>query len=94
MSKFLSTRIKRNRIRDEWYVTKINKYEDEIVDTKKRKVEVKGYANRKHTFEIDITNMSGYTFVTLKKNGNPILRCDPQEFLKFKSLFKKLKKDL
>ena len=52
----------------------------------KKSVTVKGYANRKHKFEIDKTTISGHTFYTLRKNGNSILRCDPKEFVKFKIL--------
>ena len=54
----------------------------------KKEVIVKGYGNKKHTFEIEKTEIAGYTFICLKKNGNPIVKCTPLEFTKFKSLFK------
>ena len=48
---------------------------------------VKGYANRKHKFEISEVEMSGYKFITVKKNGNAILTCNESEFRKLQSLF-------
>lgn len=53
----------------------------------KKETTVKGYGNKKHTFEIERTEMSGYTFICLKKNGNPVVKCTPKEFNKFKQLF-------
>ena len=50
-------------------------------------INVKGYANRKHRFEIEVTTMSGYKFITLKKNGNPILTCQESEYKKLRTLF-------
>tara|TARA_Y100001972_G_C7423934_1_gene218839 strand:- start:151 stop:417 length:267 start_codon:yes stop_codon:yes gene_type:complete len=85
MSKFLRRRIHQNRLRDEWHSMTSTKDEENM--TQNKKVTVKGYANRKHTFEVEFTSMSGYDFVTIKKNGNPILRCEPIEYTKFKSLF-------
>ncbi len=55
--------------------------------TKRTTKTVKGYGNRKHEFEVETTEISGYTFITVKKNGNPILKCTPKEYVKFKSLF-------
>jgi hypothetical protein len=53
----------------------------------KKSVSVKGYRKKKHTFTIEKTSMSGYTFITVLKNENPILKCTPLEFVKFKKLF-------
>lgn len=55
--------------------------------TNTKSVSVKGYGNKKHSFEREITEISGYTFVTIKKNGNSILRCTPSEYIKFRKLF-------
>ena len=52
----------------------------------KKSTTVKGY-KRKHTFTIEETSMAGYTFITVLKNDNPILKCTPKEFIKFKKLF-------
>jgi len=56
------------------------------VKTDKKSVKVKGY-RKKHTFTVETTSMSGYTFITVLKNDNPILKCTPTEFVKFKKLF-------
>lgn len=53
-----------------------------IVERKQSKI--KGYRSKKHEFEIEKSSMAGYTFMTLKKNGNPILKCTPEEFEKFR----------
>jgi len=53
----------------------------------KKSINVKGYANRKHMFEVEHMSISGHSFVTIKKNGNPILKCSPKEYIKFKTLF-------
>tara|TARA_B100000287_G_C20245315_1_gene627793 strand:- start:27 stop:203 length:177 start_codon:yes stop_codon:yes gene_type:complete len=53
----------------------------------RKEATVKGYGNKKHTFEIERTEMAGHVFVCLKKNGNPIVKCTPQEFAKFSKLF-------
>ena len=53
---------------------------------KKKSVNVKGY-RRKHEFTVEETTISGYTFITVLKNDNPILKCTPVEFIKFKKLF-------
>ena len=52
----------------------------------KKSVNVKGY-KRKHEFTIEKATMAGYTFITVLKNDNPILKCTPKEFIKFKKLF-------
>ena len=52
----------------------------------RKNVTVKGY-RRKHQFEIETTEMAGYVFVSLLKNGNPIVKCTPVEFAKLKKLF-------
>lgn len=52
----------------------------------KKSVTVKGY-KKKHKFEIEKTELSGYVFYSLKKNGNNIVKCTPEEYLKLKSLF-------
>ena len=53
----------------------------------KKNVTVKGYAGRKHVFEIKKVTLSGYTFYTLYKNGNVVINCDTKEFIKLKNLF-------
>tara|TARA_R110002060_G_scaffold6691_4_gene10147 strand:- start:184 stop:360 length:177 start_codon:yes stop_codon:yes gene_type:complete len=53
----------------------------------KKSVKVKGYRQKKHTFTVETTLMSGYTFITVLKNDNPILKCTPLEYVKFKKLF-------
>ena len=52
----------------------------------KKSVKVKGY-RKKHQFTVETITMAGHTFVTLLKNDNPILKCTPLEFVKFKKLF-------
>ena len=52
--------------------------------TKKTR-KIKGYRAKKHEFEIETALVAGYSFITLKKNGNPILKCSPEEFEKFKN---------
>tara|TARA_B100000900_G_C20558278_1_gene707750 strand:+ start:192 stop:371 length:180 start_codon:yes stop_codon:yes gene_type:complete len=54
------------------------------MNVERKKSKIKGYRSKKHEFEIEKTTMTGYTFITLKKNGNPILKCTPVEFMKFK----------
>ena len=54
--------------------------------TTKKSVKVKGY-KRKHEFTVEETSMAGYTFITVLKNDNPVLKCTPAEFVKFKKLF-------
>tara|TARA_R110001599_G_scaffold281751_2_gene483560 strand:- start:376 stop:561 length:186 start_codon:yes stop_codon:yes gene_type:complete len=56
------------------------------MEVNKKSVIVKGY-NRKHTITIEETKISGYTFISLLKNGNPIIKCTPKEFIKLKKLF-------
>jgi hypothetical protein len=53
-----------------------------------KSIKVKGYGNKKHEFQVELTVMSGYKFITVKKNGNPILTCQEAEYKKFKTLFK------
>ena len=55
--------------------------------TETKSVIVKGY-NKKHTFEVEKMSISGYNFITFKKNGNPVLKCTPKDFELFKTLFK------
>lgn len=52
----------------------------------KKSVTVKGY-NRKHEITIEHATMAGYTFISVLKNGNPIIKCTPKEFIKLKKLF-------
>ena len=56
------------------------------MEVNKKSVTVKGY-NRKHLITIEATKISGYTFIALLKNGNPIIKCTPKEFIKLKRLF-------
>jgi hypothetical protein len=57
------------------------------MNEKIKQVVVKGY-NKKHTFSIEKTSAAGYEFVRLMKNGNVILNCTPEEFHKFRGLFR------
>ena len=54
------------------------------MNVERKQSKIKGYRSKKHEFEIEKASMAGYTFITLKKNGNPILKCSPSEFAKFK----------
>jgi len=56
------------------------------METSKKSVTVKGY-NRKHEIAIEETRISGYTFIALLKNGNPVIKCTPKEFAKLVRLF-------
>lgn len=43
--------------------------------------------NKKHEFTLIKTNFAGHEFISLKKNnGDPIIKCTPKEFIKFKML--------
>jgi len=43
--------------------------------------------NKTHSFTLTKTTVAGHTFISLKKNdGNPIIKCTPKEFIKFKML--------
>ena len=43
--------------------------------------------NKKHSFTLIKTSIGGHTFISLKKNdGNPIIKCTPTEFIKFRKL--------
>tara|TARA_A100001515_G_C4407267_1_gene155883 strand:- start:281 stop:457 length:177 start_codon:yes stop_codon:yes gene_type:complete len=53
----------------------------------KKTVNVVSTNRKKHSFELETTTMSGYTFCYLKKNGNIILNCSPKEMIKLKKLF-------
>ena len=48
---------------------------------------IKGYANRKHKFEIERTSVSGHEFFIVKKNGKQILLCEPAQYKKLQLLF-------
>ena len=52
----------------------------------KKSVTVKGY-KRKHEITIEQTTMAGHTMISVLKNGNPIIKCTPKEFIKLKRLF-------
>ena len=56
------------------------------METTRKSVTVKGY-NRKHEITIEETKISGYTFIALLKNGNPVIKCTPREFSKLVRLF-------
>jgi len=56
------------------------------METSRKSVTVKGY-NRKHEITIEETKISGYTFIALLKNGNPVIKCQPKEFAKLIRLF-------
>ena len=42
--------------------------------------------NRKDEYSLVKTTISGITYISVRKNGNPILKCAPREFIKFKRL--------
>jgi len=48
----------------------------------KKSVTVKGYGNKKHEIAVETTEMSGHISISIKKNGNNILTCNPKEFVK------------
>ena len=52
----------------------------------KKSVKVKGY-RRKNEITIEKASMAGHTFISVLKNGNPIIKCTPIEFAKLKRLF-------
>ena len=55
--------------------------------TEEKKTMTMKSGNKKHSFTLTKTTIGGHTFISLKKNnGNPILKCTPQEFIKFKML--------
>ena len=56
------------------------------MNVNKKSVTVKGY-KKKHTITIEEATLGGYTFITVLKNDNPIIKCTPKEFLKLKKLF-------
>jgi hypothetical protein len=51
-----------------------------------KEVKVKGY-RKQHTFTIEKSTLAGHTFVRLLKNGNIVLNCTEQEFVKMRKLF-------
>ena len=51
-----------------------------------KEVSVKGY-NKKHTFTIERSSLSGHTFIRLLKNGNVVLNCTERVFEKMRKLF-------
>jgi len=55
------------------------------MNIKKKSAKVKGY-RKNHEFVVEKSTLCGYSLITLKKNGNPILKCTPEEFVKFKIL--------
>ena len=56
------------------------------MEINKKSVVVKGY-KRKHEITIEETKMAGMVLMTVLKNGNPIIKCTPKEFIKLKRLF-------
>jgi len=56
------------------------------MQTSKKSVKVKGY-KKTHEITIEETTMAGYTFISVLKNGNPVIKCTPREFIKLKKLF-------
>jgi hypothetical protein len=55
------------------------------MNIEKKSTKVKGY-KKHHEFVVEKSTLCGHSLVTLKKNGNPILKCTPEEFVKFKAL--------
>ena len=55
--------------------------------TEEKKTMTMKSGNKKHSFTLIKTSIGGHTFISLKKNdGNPIIKCTPKEFAKFKIL--------
>ena len=55
--------------------------------TEEKKTMTMKSGNKKHSFTLTKTLVGGHTFISLKKNdGNPIIKCTPKEFIKFKML--------
>ena len=55
--------------------------------TEEKKTVTMKSGNRKHSFTLTKTTIGGNIFISLKKNdGNPIIKCTPSEFIKFKML--------
>jgi len=55
-----------------------------IMKVSVRSATIKSKPNKKHNFEVRTITMGGHTIIVLKKNGNPILKCSPKEYNKFK----------
>ena len=51
----------------------------------KKTVTIKS-VNRKDEYSLVKTTISGITYISVRKNGNPLLKCSPKEFIKFKRL--------
>jgi len=55
--------------------------------TEEKKTVLMKSGNKKHSFTLTKTTIAGHVFISLKKNdGNPIIKCTPKEFIKFKRL--------
>ena len=55
--------------------------------TEEKKTITMKSGNKKHDFTLIKTTIGGHTFISLKKNsGNPIIKCTPKEFIKFRKL--------
>ena len=55
--------------------------------TEEKKTITMKSGNKKHSFTLTKTMIGGHVFISLKKNeGNPIIKCNPIEFIKFKNL--------
>ena len=55
--------------------------------TEEKKTVTMKSGNKKHLFTLTKTMIGGHTFISLKKNnGDPIIKCTPKEFIKFKML--------
>jgi hypothetical protein len=44
---------------------------------------IKGH-RKSHEFKVELFDMSGVKWVTLYKDGNPVLKCDERQWAKFK----------
>ena len=56
------------------------------MQVEKKSVKVKGY-RKTHNFTIEKSSLAGHTFIAILKNDNPILKCTPREFVKFRKFF-------
>ena len=56
------------------------------METSRKSVTVKGYS-KKHEITIEETKIAGHVFISLLKDGNPVIKCTTKEFIKLKRLF-------
>ena len=55
------------------------------MEVRKKSVTIKSI-NRKDKYTLEYTKIAGIEYIAILKNGNPILKCSPREFIKFRML--------